>query len=366
MYRQVKIPLERLLRHLPALGVHRAAGRDRAGPAAGVHPGPVDRARHALGHRVDELQRPAGVRVIGQRALALHLAPARSGRPCRPGRARRRRARSRRAARTRRAGRRAGRRRAAGAGRGRRRAARTPPVFRSTMTPRSWSSRSSRSTRPVISTWPTWTLSACSVASSSRGLAVCQSRNLRTIFSASSRCRVPYQTLPKSRWCQMSSILVATCVLGGALGDELGGRVDDGAEVAQHVRVPGPDRRLKQPAQAAAGERLHVGRRQPDPLAVADDRRRVGQLGQRVPSAPGRRRARRRPPAGPSWTAAARRSASGRAGSAAVRRRSATSAGSASQRVAALARSISISSPRARRGSGTGAGPARRRRRRSP
>ena len=40
----------------------------------------------------------------------------------------------------------------------------------------------------------------------------------------------------------MSSILVGHLVLRGALGDELRGGVDDRAEVAQHVRVPGPDR----------------------------------------------------------------------------------------------------------------------------
>ena len=39
-----------------------------------------------------------------------------------------------------------------------------------------------------------------------RGLAACQARNLRTIFSACSRCLTLYQTLPKSRWGQMSSM----------------------------------------------------------------------------------------------------------------------------------------------------------------
>ena len=73
------------------------------------------------------------------------------------------------------------------------------PVLRSTMTPAPRSSRSSRSTRPVISTWPIRTRSACSTATSSRGLLRCQARNLVTIRCASSRCLPLYQALPKSR-----------------------------------------------------------------------------------------------------------------------------------------------------------------------
>lgn len=44
-----------------------------------------------------------------------------------------------------------------------------------------------------------------------------------------------------------------------AVGNKHGGGVDNGAEVAQDVRFPGADGRLKQPAQAAAGERLDLG-----------------------------------------------------------------------------------------------------------
>src|SRR4029077_11236488 len=54
---------------VPAARRTRTAGRPRAGAAAGVYPGPVHRARHALGDRVDELARPAGVLVVGQRLL---------------------------------------------------------------------------------------------------------------------------------------------------------------------------------------------------------------------------------------------------------------------------------------------------------
>ena len=83
----------------------------------------------------------------------------------------------------------------------------------------------------------------------------------------------------------MSSIRAATCCSLAPLGDELRGRVDDGAQMAQHVRAPGPHRRLQQPAQTAAGEGLHVRRRQPDPLPRRDDRGGVGEPGQRVPVA---------------------------------------------------------------------------------
>jgi len=60
--------------------------------------------------------------------------------------------------------------------------------------------------------------------------------------------------------------------LGGAVGDEHGCGVNDGAEVAQHVRLPGAGGGLQQPAQPAAGEGLHLRRRQPDPLARWHDR----------------------------------------------------------------------------------------------
>src|SRR5579864_8688877 len=74
MYRPGNDPVStRLLPgDLSAVRVDRAARRHRAGAAAGVRPGPVDRARHALGDRVDERARPAGVLVVGQRVLPLH------------------------------------------------------------------------------------------------------------------------------------------------------------------------------------------------------------------------------------------------------------------------------------------------------
>src|SRR5215469_10491210 len=60
---------------LRAVGVHRAAGGDRAGPAAGVDPGAEHRPGHAGGHRVHQILRPLRRRVVGQRALPLHPRP---------------------------------------------------------------------------------------------------------------------------------------------------------------------------------------------------------------------------------------------------------------------------------------------------
>src|SRR5207244_4145184 len=55
--------------HLPAPFVHRAAGGDRADPAAGVRRGLEHRAGHPGGHRLHQFLRPARLRVAGQRAL---------------------------------------------------------------------------------------------------------------------------------------------------------------------------------------------------------------------------------------------------------------------------------------------------------
>ncbi len=112
-------------RDLLPVGVDRAAGDHGAGAAAGVDPGPEDRARHAGRDRVHQVLGPAGLGILGQRAAAAGPWPARSPRPpCRPGRARRRPARPGRTARTRRAAPPAGRRPAADAGRARPRGAR--------------------------------------------------------------------------------------------------------------------------------------------------------------------------------------------------------------------------------------------------
>jgi len=82
---------------------------------------------------------------------------------------------------------------------GRRAGTGVDPVFRSTTMARPSESRSSRSTRPVISTAPTCARSFCSTATSSLGLAACQARNLRTMTLARSRSFSLYQGLPKSR-----------------------------------------------------------------------------------------------------------------------------------------------------------------------
>ena len=70
---------------------------------------------------------------------------------------------------------------------------------------------------------------------------------------------------------------------GSSLGSQYGGGVDHRAQVAQDVRAARTDRRLEQPAEPAPGERLDLGRGQPDRLAAGHDRAGVGQLGQRVP-----------------------------------------------------------------------------------
>src|SRR5260370_25741103 len=62
-------------RNLLAVGVDRAAGGDRAGPGAGVDPGPEDRAGHAGRDGFDQVLGPARLRVVGQRALPLNLGP---------------------------------------------------------------------------------------------------------------------------------------------------------------------------------------------------------------------------------------------------------------------------------------------------
>ena len=72
---------------------------------------------------------------------------------------------------------------------------------------------------------------------------------------------------------------------GSTLGSQYGGGVDHRAQVAQDVRPARTDRGLKQPAEPAPGERLDLGRGQPDRLAAGHDRAGVGQLGQRVPLA---------------------------------------------------------------------------------
>ncbi len=71
----------------------------------------------------------------------------------------------------------------------------------------------------------------------------------------------------------------------GAGGGEHRGRVDEDAEVPDHVRGPGAGCDLEQPAQPAPVERLDLGRRQPDQQAVrrGGDRPGVGQLGELVP-----------------------------------------------------------------------------------
>jgi len=66
-------------------------------------------------------------------------------------------------------------------------------------------------------------------------------------------------------------------------GSQHGGRVNDGAQVAQDIRPARADRRLEQPAQPAPGERFDLGRGQPDRLAAGHDGAGVGQFGQRVP-----------------------------------------------------------------------------------
>src|SRR5260370_13036973 len=62
-------------RDLLAFGVDRAAGGDRAGPAAGVDPGLEDGAGHAGRDGLDQVLGPARLRVVGQRALPLNLGP---------------------------------------------------------------------------------------------------------------------------------------------------------------------------------------------------------------------------------------------------------------------------------------------------
>ena len=298
---------------------------------------------------------PSRVRVVGQRALRAAPGPARPGWPCRPGPARRRPARSGRAPRTRRAARRAGRRRAAGSGPARRRQAGPCRSSGRRRSPCPSSSRSSRSTRPVISTRPTWTRTLSSTATRSRGLSRCQARNLLDHLLGLLPLLL---AVPGAAEVQVVPDLVdplADRRVVGALGGEHRGGVDDGAEVADHVRRPGPGGRLEQPAQPALGEGLHLRRRDPHQRAAGGwavsgtGRAASGPGSDSLVSAyqcRGRRRGPRLRPAGP---AGRRRPAAARAG-AAGRRRPGAGRRSARAATASAARdpvtcSISISSP---------------------
>ena len=149
------------------------------------------------------------------------------------------------------------------------------------MTPPPCSSRSSRSTRPVISTWPIRTRRACSTATSWRGLPRCQARNRATMRRASSRCLSLYQALPKSRWCQMSSMrssIPASAVPSAA------------STAAAWMTVPRCRSTSEVPAPAAASSSQRSPHLVNDStwdgdswMVPAGERAGVGQRGQRVP-----------------------------------------------------------------------------------
>ena len=283
--------------HPPALGLDRAAGAGRALAAVRTLPGLERGPGHAVGDLLDQLAGPARRRpssggccwtdaVLVARAEVDQLGAGRdrllAGERPRPGR-------------------RAGRRRAAGSPRRRPRSRRTSPVLRSTTRSAPSGSRSSRSTRPLMTARPSSTATSSSAPTSVRPSArvvveVRRELGHHLLGATALYVAEPAAVRPSRGHRRSSSRASVSCVGVRQVGGEV---VDEDADVLGEVGGLGAagvssNQRSPQWSNSSTldGE-TRTG------AAVGHQRAVVGELGQTVPVVRGRRRPPRPPPAGP-------------------------------------------------------------------
>ena len=271
--------------HLFAVGMDRAAGGDRAGAAAGVHPGLEDGPGHPGRDGLHQVLGPAWLLILGQRALPLHLGAQRH-----PGRLA------------------------------------DLDELRATRLGQAEPLEGAEQHRQLVDAELRVPTELVLVRRAAAGLQVDDDRptrlvgfqpvhpagdldladpNLQRLLDRDQLTRVRGMPVeePADHALGQGALLgaipgapevkmvpdfidaISYRPFGRPGGSQHGGRVNNGAEVAQDIGSPGTDRRLEQPAQPAPGEGLDLGGGQPDRLTAGHDRAVVGQPGQRVPLA---------------------------------------------------------------------------------